>query len=305
MVPVVIALFVCGFTLVVLGFSPTLNPLDVLAGSGFRTEVVDTVGMTQTKAYVTLQDHNLEGRTKFAASLTVEPGKVISQKPAPGDSVIRGHTVTLVVSRGKSQVETPQLEGLSLRDATDALDQLGLTHRSEAQNDEVVPKGSVIRQSPVAGEVVVGGSQVSLVVSMGPAPRTVPDVTKLPVEGALYRLGRAGFTLGKVTSIDDPKLPANSVISTSPGMGEVRDRDTPVDVVISNGPSAVTLPSYVGKPYDSAAASASGLGLIVAQRVTTAAPDDPALDKVVGQSPSPGAPIRPGEVVTLTVKRAG
>jgi serine/threonine-protein kinase len=305
MVPVCIALALCSYAVVILGFSPSLNPLDVLAGSGFRTQVVDLVGLTQTKAYVTLEDHHLEGSTRFAASLTVPPGRVISQKPSPGDTVRRGHTVTLVVSRGKAQVDTPDVVGMEEDEATEAIEAVGLNHRAESKNDETVPKGAVISQSPIAGEVVVGGSQVSLVVSMGPAPRTVPDVAKLPIEGALYRLGRAGFTLGKLTSIDDPQLPANAVISTSPGKGEVRDRDTPVDVVVSNGPTAVSLPSLVGKTIEEATATVTRLGLIPAQKTTTVAPDDPSAGKVSGQSPASGTPIRPGEVVTLDVKRAG
>lgn len=303
MVPVCIALALCLYAVVILGFSPSLNPLDVLAGSGFRTQVIDVVGMTQTRAYVALEDHHLKGETEFAASLTVPPGRVISQKPSPGDTVRRGHTVTLVVSRGKAQVETPDVVGMPEAEATKALTALGLNHRAEARNDEEVPKGAVISQSPIAGEVVVGGTQVTLIVSMGPAPRTVPDVARLPLEGALYRLGRAGFTLGNVTSIDDPELPQNSVISTTPREGEVRDRDTPVDVVVSNGPTAVSLPSFVGKAIEEAKAQITRLGLIPAEHVTVVGPDDPQANTVTGQTPAQGTPIRPGEVVTLQVKR--
>ena len=305
MVPVTIALLVALFAVILLGFSPTLNPLDVLTGSGFREEVPDIVGMTQTRAYLTLDDDGFEGSTEFAASLTVQAGLVISQRPAAGDTVTRGESVTMVVSRGRSQVETPAVEGLAESEALEAIRDLGLTARSETRNDEVVPKGKVIRQSPIAGEVVIGGSEVSLEVSLGPATRTVPDVTKMPLEGALYTLGRAGFTLGKVTSLDDPKLPANAVISTSPVEGEIRDRDTPVDIVVSNGPTAVSLPNYVGKTYDEAVTSASGLGLIPAERSTPTAPGDPAANIVTGQTPAAGTPIRPGQVVTLDVKRAG
>jgi serine/threonine-protein kinase len=303
-VPVCVALAFCAFAVVMLGYSPSLNPFDVLTGSGFRVKVADVVGLTQTRALVVLQDHDLEGRTRFAVSLTVPPGRVISQRPGAGDTAARGGQVTLVVSRGKSQVETPKVERLPLTDAKRALDDAGLTYRTEMQNHEDVPKGAVIRQTPVPGEVVVGGTQVTLVVSLGPAPRTVPDVARLPLEGALYRLGRAGFTLGKVTSIDDPKLPANAVISTSPNKGEIRDRDTPVDVVVSNGPTPVTLPNLLGKTFADASASLSKLGIIVAQHTTATTPDDPDAGKVTGQSPSPGAPIRPGEVVTLEVKEA-
>jgi beta-lactam-binding protein with PASTA domain len=305
MVPVGIALSVTLFMVVLLGWSPTLNPLDVLTGAGFRTEVPDVVGMTQTKAHLALDDRHLEGRTEFAASLTVERGVVISQRPPAGDKVERGETVTIVVSRGKSLVETPDVIGRTESEATASIRNLGLTVRIETRNHEEVPKGSVIRQTPVPGEVVIGGAEVILEVSLGPATRTVPDVTQMPLEGALYTLGRAGFTLGRVTTLDDPKLPANSVISTNPGEGEIRDRDTPVDIVVSNGPAPVTLPNYVGKSFDEAATSLAGLGLIPAEKAEQVGADDPSVNVVTGQNPAAGTPIRPGQVVTLSVKRGG
>ena len=39
-----------------------------------------------------------------------------------------------------------------------------------------VPKDSVISQNPTAGTSVAEGTSVSLVVSLGPGPVTVPDV---------------------------------------------------------------------------------------------------------------------------------
>jgi beta-lactam-binding protein with PASTA domain len=67
----------------------------------------------------------------------------------------------------------------------------------------------------------------------------------------------------------------------------------------------VTLGRYVGKTFDEAAADVARRGMIAAERATSVAPDDPSVNRVTGQSPPAGSPVRPGEVVTLSVNRAG
>ena len=182
------------------------------------------------------------------------------------------------------------------------LKDLGIESKVDERNDEDVAPGQVISQVPSAGQIITGGSQVSLVVSLGPVARTVPDVTKLPKEGALFNIGKAGFSLGVVSYLDDPKLPANAVISTNPPAGESRPRDTPVDVVVSSGPTPVQAPSVIGQTFEAASVALLNQGLLAAQTSTPAAPGE-VLGVVVAQDPAPGAAIRPGQLMTLTVRR--
>ncbi len=305
LVPLAVAMAVSLVIVVLLGPSPTLNPLDLLVGNAFDVSVPVVSGMTQTKALVKLTDGHLRGRVTFAHSNSVVRGLVVQSRPAESDTVGRGTVIQLIVSRGPDTVVVPDVSTLAEVDAQLRLDRLGLNSRIERVNDENAAKGTVFHQKPLPGEVAGGSSTVVLTVSLGPAARAVPDVAKITLEGALFSLGRAGFTLGTVTEQDDPQLPADAVIRTEPAAGEIRDRDTPVNIVVSLGPAPVTVPSVVTKTYDEAAATLSGSGLVAAVKTATVPAGDPTIGTVTAQTPAGGAGLRPGQVVTLTIAQSG
>jgi len=300
LVPVVLASMTAGFLVLLLGLSPNLNPLTVVLGGGLRVEVPDVRNQTQASALIELRGRRLDADTSFAHSVSVERGRVISQVPGGGDQTTRNDTVGIVVSLGPSQITVPDATGQTQEAATAALELAGVLVRSVTVNDTAVAKGSVITQSPGPTEVVAGGSTVELTVSLGQPSRPVPDVTKLAIEGALFTLGKAGFNLGTVTNLNDPRLPVNTVISTTPGAGEIRDVDALIDVVISNGPADVTVPSVVGSTFADASARIQSAGLIAAQTIEET-PSGGAPGTVVSQNPAGGSPIKPGQVITLTV----
>jgi len=304
-VPTFLSILLAGSAVVLLGVSPSLNPLDLLIGRAFDVVVPSVAGLTETRALVVLRSKNLHGRVAFRHSTSVERGRVISTRPTALDTVRSGANVTVNVSRGPTRVVLPDFGAKTEAEATRKLARLGLVSRVDRVNDENASKGVVFHQVPLPGEVVGGGSTVRLTVSLGAAPRGVPDVTKLAIEGALFNLGRAGFTLGTVTGQDDSTLPVNAVLRTDPTAGEIRDRDTAVNVVVSSGPAAVAVPSVIGKTYADAAASLTASGLVPAIATKTVPPGDPTIGTVVAQSPAGGAGLRPGQVVTLTVGQAG
>ena len=304
-VPTFVAIVLAGGLVVLLGVSPTLNPLNLLIGRAFDVVVPAVAGLPESKALAVLDGKRLVGAVRFEHSNTVERGRVVSSSPAERDTVRSGSKVVVTVSRGPTQVKVPDFTTMNEITASGEVERLGLVPRLERVNDEDAAKGMVFRQSPAPGEVVGGSSVVKLTASLGPAPRGVPDVAKLAIEGALFTLGRAGFTLGAITTQDDPTLPANAVIRTEPAAGEIRDRDTPVNVVVSNGPAPVTVPFVIKNTYDQAVASIAAAGLIPALKVVVVPAGDPEIGTVVDQSPAGGAGLRPGQVVTLTVKQPG
>jgi serine/threonine-protein kinase len=171
-------------------------------------------------------------------------------------------------------------------------------------NDEVVPKGHVVRQEPGEDVVVSGGAKVQLVVSLGPFVRTVPQLAGMAVEGALFTIGKTGLALGTVTNADDANVPEGAVIATNPPAGTTLPRDTAVDVVVSNGPPPVAVPQLVGGKQANAADQLARLGLVAGEVSAFGAPGDPGDGTILDQSPAAGTMVRRGQVVTLTVRRA-
>lgn len=74
-----------------------------------------------------------------------------------------------------------------------ALEALTLVIVPIETNSDTVPEGFVISTQPSAGMEVPQGSSIEVVVSIGPAPRAVPNVVSQQVQVAVQNLSNAGF----------------------------------------------------------------------------------------------------------------
>jgi serine/threonine-protein kinase len=133
------------------------------------------------------------GSVKQAYSETVDSGLVISSDPKAGTSLKRGAKVNLVVSKGRQPIEVTDWTGKPADQAINDLTGKGLqVDATEQRNDDKVPKGSVISQSP-AGTTAYKGDKVKLVVSKGPVLVKVPNVQGKQEPEAIKILKDAGF----------------------------------------------------------------------------------------------------------------
>ena len=101
-------------------------------GEGRYTPTPGVLGLTQSAAQQELEDAGLSGEVGDGVySETVPEGKVVSTDPDPGDNVLDGGTVTLVLSLGKERYAIPTLRGQSEDEAQDALSDSTPDVRSE------------------------------------------------------------------------------------------------------------------------------------------------------------------------------
>ncbi|MFB7309291.1 Stk1 family PASTA domain-containing Ser/Thr kinase [Streptomyces sp. NPDC056192] len=136
--------------------------------------------------------------------------EVIRTDPGAGAERHPDSAVALVVSKG-SPVDVPDLTGLSVQEATDALDEEGL-------KAEVLPgrvnspeaAGDIARQSPGGGTQAAAGDTITLTVSKGPRMIEVPDVTGKEVDEATRLLKAAGFEV----EVDRPFLSFSDTIAS-------------------------------------------------------------------------------------------
>ena len=99
--------------------------------------------------------------------------------------------------------------------------------------------GTVLSSDPTSGVSVPQGSSVTLTVSSGPANVPVPSVIGQQQGQAGNTLGQAGLLLGNSTS-EFSAQPAGVVIRQNPGQGTRVPPNTPVDIVVSQGPPPAT-----------------------------------------------------------------
>lgn len=158
-----------------------------------RYEVPALRGMTLDEAQKALDDNHLEqGDVVERFNERVAEGVVLSSDPAAGKELKRGATVDLVVSKGPKPIKVPDFTGKDADRAEEKLTALGLDVRRTDQNDDTVPKGDVITQSPNGG-TLRRGDLVTLTVSKGPVLVEVPNLRAVGVEEATRRLQELGF----------------------------------------------------------------------------------------------------------------
>ena len=302
-IPALVTIAVVAATLAVVGMSPTLNPLDVLAGRGVLVDVPTVVGETQTRALVELSNRRLAGDVSFAYSHQVQRGHVVAQSPVPGEQAPRNSKVDIVISRGAGAVEVPDVELQPEADAVALLGAVELEPLTTRLNDEDVPAGVVISQSPSPGAAALTGDPVWIVVSDGPVIREVPPLFGLPLYGAAFNLGRTGLAVGEVVYEAHVDVPLGGLIRTEPAEGEKLPRDSEVTLVMSEGPPAATVPDVVGLSRSEASTVLTEAGYVVAFIVRSGGDGNPNTGAVIQQDPRAGAPARADKVVTIVELR--
>ncbi len=164
-------------------------------GDGELVPVPSLIGLTRAEAEQKLDDAGLVlGETKKRPTDRVPPGQVLEQDPLPDRQVKPGSTVDLTFSVPPKRVDVPSLEGATVEDARAQLEAVDLVLGDVVeQNDEEVPEGQIISQSPGAGEQVPKNTPVDVVVSAGRSVIIVPDVTCRTYAGAKAELEGLGL----------------------------------------------------------------------------------------------------------------
>jgi len=195
-----------------------------------RYAVPAVVGASANEAQARLTATKLAlGKTTEAYSEKVAQGLVISTDPKVGTSLKRGAKVDIVVSRGRQPVEVPDFTGKPADQAVKALTDAGLqVDATEQKNDDTVPKGSVISQTPSSG-TLYRGDKVTLVVSKGPEVVKVPDVQGKQEADAVKILEDAGFQV-KVDRFMGGIF--GTVRSQNPAAGSEQPKKTTITLVI-------------------------------------------------------------------------
>jgi serine/threonine-protein kinase len=209
------------------------------------------------------------------------------------------------VSSGKSLLDSavvvPTLTGLRTDQARKLLEPEGLMLVvSEQREDPKVERGLIISQIPMEGSRVKNGSEVSVIISKGMTSAAVPNVVKMSLANAMQALTSAGLQVGTTTRQASDEIEKDRVVATSPAIGQQAPNGSKVNLVVSDGPSPVKVPSVVYKGLTRARKLVEEAGLKVG-RVTYTYDEDRAEGVVLRQTPSADAMAAKGSEVDLLV----
>jgi serine/threonine-protein kinase len=231
---------------------------------------------------------------------TAPPGTVIAQRPEPGKGLDDGGTFTLVVSQGPHPVDLPDMNDATQDAAQKAITTAGLTvGKITNRPDELVLSGKVVTWSAAGKErpaQAPKGSPVDLVISSGPAPRPIPDLTGVPEADAKAELEKLQLVVVRSEDFSDTVAPGN-VVRTDPPKGGTAPRGGNVTMFVSKGPDLVVVPDVSGMTADQAATKLEAAGLTVNQVV------GPFRGRVYTTDPPAGVKVKRGSSVDIYLKR--
>lgn len=189
-------------------------------------------------------------------------GQVLRQAPLAGIGLERGETITVWISLGPELVSVPgNLTGLALDDAQNALAAVGLSAGEITERyDEAVLQGVVIEVDEMLLQLEQGSS-VDLVVSLGPAPRLVPEIDAgTSLAAALEQLDEAGLEVLE-WRVADNQVEAGHVVRVEPVPGTEVAAGAVVTLVVSDGPEQVRVPFLATLGVEEAADILEATGL--------------------------------------------
>ena len=197
--------------------------------------------------------------------------------------------------------DAPGVVGLTKVEATRALTDAGFeVEFVPSQHSETVPAQHIISQDPEPGGRILPGATVTLLNSLGPDRRPVPEVVGLSQADAVAALEKAGLTVGAVTEAFSSRTAPGSVISASPKPGEALRPGTKVALVVSKGPELLAVPDVTGSSRAAAEKELAEAGF--AASVTEVFSNTVKKGLVVAQDPASGRAPRDSTVALQVSK---
>lgn len=206
-----------------------------------KVEMVDVIGKTQNEAEEAIIKAELKYTFQYIETTDDSLiGKVESTDPVAGTTVNAGTQVTVVLYKGKNEVniKMPDLSNKTESDAKKELEDLGFDINNvgvEYTYDNEIKEGNVITQNgPKVGEETPSTAKINLVVSLGKP--IIPDIVGKTKAEAEELLAKYSLKLGKVTEKNDDKVEAGKIISINGySVNDSVNIGTAIDVVISIG----------------------------------------------------------------------
>jgi serine/threonine-protein kinase len=266
-----------------------------VSGAATRS-VPGLVGLMKSQA----EARALHNGLSYAEEMRVSPDPknvVIGQSPGAGSWTVR-HSVRLIVSSGPEPVAVPAIKGQAWAAAKKQLDTIGFSYTVSSQFNTRFPADAVIGVKPATGKLSAQApdATLSIVLSKGFAPVTVPDVSKQSYAAAVNALAADHLSAKRGRDVFSNDVPQGQVISTVPAAGQSAKYGSVVEVFVSHGPIMVKVPDLTGFTLSEAQAAiqqTGGLGISISGSERPG-------EVVVDQNPKPLASV-PLETTTVNL----
>lgn len=207
-------------------------------------EIPDVSGMTAAKAEKKLEALGFVVKDEVTEknSETVEEGLIIETSPKIGRTAKEGATITLIVSKGASEIMVENYIGMNYHTVKATLEANGIVVQIETEDhttEDGLDPNLVLAQDKQVGESIKVGETIVL---------TIPNIVTLYPDFSVYTLSEVrtfckkyGITLEEST-IETTSYAEGTIISQTKNIGEVVTEGDTVKVVIAKAPAVVVKP---------------------------------------------------------------
>jgi serine/threonine protein kinase/beta-lactam-binding protein with PASTA domain len=255
--------------------------------------------LTLTKSAAAAKAHQSGLSVKVdghAYSETAAVGTVVQTDPRAGQSVDKGGTVGLILSKGPERHAVPSVIGLTEEKARALLSHNHLAIATPVRKFNLdVTQGNVISVDPPSGTSLKRNAPVTLTISNGPRPVGVPNMVGVTLDQAKAALADMKL-VPDIHYKHDLTIPKDQVMSQTPVGNATAPQGSKVRLVVSNGPPMVPVPGVVGKNVTEAQQLIVAAGLVPSVQQLPGGPGT-----VLNQSPGGGDKAPKGSTVTLYV----
>jgi len=206
-------------------------------------EVPRVIGETRQEAEQELEQAGFVVRVERDFNADFARNLVFDQRPPGGTQAEQGSEVTIFVSKGEEQVTVPNLVGKSRQEAEQILSERDLEVGLVTERDDPAEPGTVLEQSPGAGERVDPGTPVNLIVSSGPGTVAVPNVVCDDLDTAEQEIEGRGLDMQVEDEEFSLQCPEGTVARQEPEAGTEVERGSTVRVWESLGPEPEPSPT--------------------------------------------------------------
>ena len=275
------------------------NTVELTVSLGIHIiKIPDVVYKTEQDAVKILEGNELKASITYENSETIKAGLVISQSPGNGAEASAGDTVTLVVSKGGTAFNMPNVVGMDENSARTLLTGKGLSVTVAYEYSTSTAAGNVLKQSISANSSVNLGTAVQITVSSGEELLQVANVVGMAQKDAANALKNQGFTV-KVNENYSETVESGKVISQSPEAGSSQIKNTIVLLTVSKGKAPIEVPDVTGVSQSNAESTMKALKLNVS--ITKEYSETASYGSVISQDPPAGSKAYSGDTVKLVI----
>lgn len=233
--------FVAGYLLVWIVFFPGLGRDAIVTVPDVRNQRLPAAARVLEGAGLTVE------RGSTLANPTVPAGAVLAQTPLPGQEVMRGAAVQVILSSGPERHPVPSVRGMRAKRAAALLEAYGFTVAIQEVED-ASPEGTILEMTPAAGAMAVVPSEIRMRVSAGPPWVEAPGVVGMERDAARAALEAAGLRVGDVGYDPYALAEPGVIVSQSPAAGDSIRQGSGVGIVVAG-----TDPTPAPEPADTLA----------------------------------------------------